>query len=92
MTAERLSEGQVQVFKIMRTENKNRLRPNAEVRHMDGDSVDKLNDKLGLFNPKDLEWLAWNWRSWNNLKMFKSRRLMVFGHYNHSLAILPTPE
>ena len=41
---------------------------------------------------KDLEWLAWNWRAWNNDKMFRSRRNLIFGYYNHSIGILPSPE
>ena len=59
---------------------------------MDGSQDESENDKLKLINPKDLEWLAWNWRIWNNQNMFKSRRLMVYGHFNRSLGILPTPE
>ena len=92
MNVEKELNGQKTVLKIRRTENRNRQRPNAEERHGDEDFVSRLGYKLGLINPKDLEWLAWNWRSWNNQKMFKSRRLMIFGHFNRSLGILPTPE
>ena len=59
---------------------------------MDGSQDESESDKLKLINPKDLEWLAWNHRTWNNQKSFRSRRLMVFAHFNHSLGILPTPE
>ena len=46
---------------------------------------------MGLLNQKDLEWLAWNWRGWNDQQRFRSRRLMMFGHCNHTLGLLPTP-
>ena len=36
--------------------------------------------------------MAWNWRAWNNDKMFGSRRNLIFGYYNHSIGILPSPE
>ena len=35
MIAESVKKGKILVFKIMRTENKNRLRPDAEKRHKD---------------------------------------------------------
>ena len=53
-------------FKIIRTVNNNRKRPDAEKRHEDKNPSNKFLDKFGILNSKDLEWLAWNWRSWNN--------------------------
>lgn len=44
-----------------------------------------------MLNPKDLEWLAWNWRAKCNETLYGSRRLMAFGQFNHNQAILPTP-
>ena len=35
MTAQIEKDGEIQVFKIMRTENKNRQRPDPESRHVD---------------------------------------------------------
>ena len=80
------------MFKILRTENKNRQRPDPESRFVDQESVDMHMDQLKLLNPKDLEWLAWNWRAWNNQRIFSLRRLMIFGYLNYSFEILPTPE
>lgn len=47
---------------------------------------------MELINTKDLEWLAWNWRSWNNAKKYKTRRNMVYANFNQNLSFLPTPE
>ena len=69
-----------------------RQRPNGSNRHQDGSDLDDDRDKLGLVNQKDLEWLAWNWRLMNDQKKFGSRARMVFGHFNRTQGILPTPE
>ena len=51
---------------IKRTLDNKRQRTDSEKRHQEN-SVSKIrSNNLGLFNNKDLEWLAWNWRSWNN--------------------------
>ena len=92
MVAEKNLKGAMRVLKIMRTENKNRKRPNATSRHADADQSSQQIDALQLINPKDLEWLAWNWRGWNNLQTFNSRLNMVFGYFNHTYGLLPSPE
>lgn len=46
----------------MRTIENQKLRPNSELRFQKNDGLCKEEDKLRLFNAKDLEWLAWNWR------------------------------
>ena len=84
--------GAVEEHNILRTENKNRKRAKGSKRHKDYAQDLDTSDVLKLLNNKDLEWLAWNWRGWNNQKMFGSRRLMVFGHFNISHDFLPTPE
>ena len=66
MVAEKMINGIKTEFKIMRTVNNNRQRPDAEKRHEDQDASNKFLDKFGILNSKDLEWLACNWRSWNN--------------------------
>lgn len=43
-------------------------------------------------NPKDLEWLAWNWRAWKNQNLFKSRVLMVFSCISYEFSYLPSPQ
>ena len=68
-------EGKEVFINIVRTKNKNRQRPQADSRHKDHDYKDlRESDELKLFNPKDLEWLAWNWRGWQNKKKFSSRK------------------
>lgn len=47
---------------------------------------------MKLFNSKDLEWLAWNWRLLKNMEQFDSRRQMIYGHFNHDIGLLPSPE
>lgn len=47
---------------------------------------------MNIINKKDLEWLAWNYRSFKNEKMFKTRDDMIFGHYNRNYSFLPSPE
>ena len=49
-------------------------------------------DRLNLFNSKDLEWLAWNWRQMMTEKMFQSRKQMVFENFNRFVPMLPSPE
>ena len=66
MVAEITKDGITLVFKIMRTQNKNRQRPDAELRHQELEEGHLNENQLGLLNPKDLEWLGWNWRGWNN--------------------------
>lgn len=44
-----------------------------------------------LFNKQDLEWLAWNWRAWMNIRKFNSRRNLIFEHFNRNQKFLPTP-
>ena len=66
MVAEKMINGIRTEFKIMRTVNNNRQRPDAEKRHEEIDCQNKFEDKFGILNAKDLEWLGWNWRSWNN--------------------------
>ena len=77
-------EGIVEQTTIRRTDDNKRSRPDAEKRQELSHSNDLNHDKLNLINNKDLEWLAWNWRAWINQKKFKSRRLMVFNHFNKS--------
>ena len=52
----------------------------------------ETDDKLRLINQKDLEWLAWNWRAWNNMTKHETRRAMVLYHLLHDQPFLPTPE
>ena len=66
MVAEITKDGITLVFKIMRTQNKNRQRPDAEMRHQELEEGHFNENQLELLNPKDLEWLGWNWRGWNN--------------------------
>ena len=54
--------------------------------------MDVKEDKLSLLNPKDLEWLAWNWRAWNNQRLFRSRAFMVFNYFNYNFSYLPSPQ
>lgn len=75
MTAERVNkDGQLIVVSISRTENKNRKRPDAEKRHINNGTIKKENDRLGLINNKNLEWLSWNWRLVNDQRKFTTRR------------------
>ena len=46
MIAEAKIDDQIKVLNIMRTENKNRQRPKAEERHMNGTQDESENDKL----------------------------------------------
>ena len=92
MTAEKKGNGVSRVFGLVRTQDNVRERPNGQNRHQDGSDLDEDRDKLGLINQKDLEWLAWNWRLMNDQKKFGSRARMVFGHFNRTQGILPTPE
>jgi len=62
------------------------------MRHQDGDKTLAEVDSLNLFNGKHLEWLAWNWRAYNNQKVFGSRTQIVYGHFNRTVGLLPTPE
>ena len=66
MVAVKIKDGVKTEFKVMRTINNNRQRPDAEKRHEDHDDQNRFLDKFRMINSKDLEWLAWNWRSWNN--------------------------
>ena len=51
---------------IMGTQNKNRQRPGAELRQQELEGGHLNENQLELLNPKDLGWLGWNWRGWNN--------------------------
>ena len=84
--------GQIIVHNIMRTQNNNRLRPDGSERYRYVDEQSESNDKLNLINKKDLEWLAWNWRAWNNMTKYKDRKAMVFGHFIKDQQLLPSPE
>ena len=66
MVAEKENDGIKTEYKIMRTVNNNRQRLDAEKRHEEIDGPNIFQDKFGILNAKDLEWLGWNWRSWNN--------------------------
>ena len=66
MVAVKIKDGVKTELKIIRTINNKRQRPNAEKRHEDQDDQNSFQDKFGMINSKDLEWLAWNCRSWNN--------------------------
>ena len=86
---------EMKVFKIRRTDNNKRVRPNAERRHLGslnglGDS--SQDNRLNLINMKDLEWLAWNWRLKHYEEVFTSRKQTVFENFNRSLPLLPSPE
>lgn len=75
MTAERVNkDGQLIIVSISRTENKNRKRPDAKNRHNYNGTIENENDRLGLINNKNLEWLAWNWRLVNDQRKFTTRR------------------
>ena len=86
------SDGTVKKWKIQRTKYNNRRRPDADARHHYDGVGQKIEDKFGLFNNKDLEWLAWNWRIHYNMDLFETKSRMVFGHFNFNLGMLPTPE
>ena len=81
MTVTKYVDGADRIFKIKRTDNKNRGRPNASERFISYNASNDKFDKLGLINSKDLEWIAWNWRAWNNTTWFNSRKEMVFGYF-----------
>ena len=85
--------GTVTKVEIRRSDNNDRKRPNGEHRHsiMSTDDISDL-DKLKLLNSKDLEWLAWNWRIIYNQSMFSCKRHIIFGHYNQTIGLLPSPE
>lgn len=85
-------DGTVQVVQIKRTDNKNRLREDSD--RMSGNITVVTSDKnnLNLINSKHLEWLAWNWRAWNNQNQFKNRRVMVFQYFNYNMSYLPAPS
>ena len=77
---------------IRRTENNKRERPDPETRHQENSIVADKEDKLKLLNPKDLEWLAWNWRAWLNQKSYTSRRKMVYSNFLTNSQYLPSPQ
>lgn len=79
----------VEEIPFKRTESNERARPDSSKRHQDEIVSSKDDNELNLFNSKDLEWLAWNWRAWYNQKNFKTRRSMAFGHINQDLCFLP---
>ena len=78
-------------LKIKRTDNRIRQRANADSRQKGDEVVVGGENDLKLFNVKDLEWLAWNFRAWNNLRKFNSRREMIFSYLNYAQAMLPSP-
>ncbi len=76
----------------MRTENNVRERPDGDERHANVKVIIWESDALELVNPKEFEWLAWNYRAFVNSMMSKSRKNMVFRHFNRTYAFLPSPE
>ena len=62
----------------MRTVNNKRERSDGAERYSSTGVVIFERDDLKLVNPKEFEWLAWNYRAFINTVMFLSRRNMVF--------------
>ena len=62
----------------MRTKKNERERPDGDERHNSTKAIRWEGDDLKLLNPKEFEWLAWNYRAFINTIRFKSRRNMVF--------------
>ena len=62
----------------MRTVNNKRERSDGGERYSSTKVAIFERDDLKLVNPKEFEWLAWNYRAFINTVMFISRRNMVF--------------
>ena len=69
---------QWEIVKIKRTDNKNRIRPDGSDRHQAFNSRSEITDKLSLIDDRDIEWLAWNYRSYKYSQMFDSKSNMIF--------------
>ena len=93
MAAEvKLEDGTTKLIKINRKKTNKRMRPNPEERFRElGNEVANL-DVLNLINSKDLEWMAWNWRTMNFQLNFFSRKNMVYELFHRYWAMLPSPE
>lgn len=74
---------------IERTDNKNRERPDAQNRH--GGNFGAYSN-LGLYDLRDFEYMAWNYRAYKNGLKFKSKEVMIIQMFNENFSYLPTPE
>lgn len=88
----RLKDGTIEKVQIERANQNIRERPDGKNRHAEIAEKHKNFDSLRLLNSKDLEWLAWNWRAYKNDMKFKSRKQMVYSHFNNDIPFLPSPN
>ena len=85
MVVERETEDGLQFeTAIKRTETNKRERPDADDRFGSNQEVSRESRDLNLYNFKDFEWIAWNYRAWINQTKYSSRKTMVFNHFNIS--------
>jgi len=74
---------------IERTDNKNRERPDAQNRHAENFGADS---NLDLYDLRDIENMAWNYRAHKNGMKFESKEAMTIQMFNENFSYLPTPE
>ena len=73
----------MQTSQIKRTKLFNeRNRPDAASRHQIYQYFGVPDDRLDIINPKDLEWLSWNWVISKNNQKYESRKHMVYAIFN----------
>lgn len=76
---------------IQRTDNKNRERPDAHQRHSTS-TLGQSNSNLNLVDFRDIEWLAWNYRTHKSQTKFESKKDMVAQMFNRTFSFLPSGE
>ena len=55
------NNGSINEIRIMRTVNNERERPDGDERHNSAKAIRWEKDDLKLMNPKNFEWLGWNY-------------------------------
>ena len=80
----------VEEFTIHRTDNKDRIRPNADKRHNPKMDMDTSISVLDLVDDRDFEWLAWNYRTYKFEQMFVSKKDMIFQMFSKTFSFLPS--
>lgn len=86
----RNDDGYISNIRIKRTESNQKHRPQPNNRFQTNLTTQIDDNTLDLFNMKDLEWLAWNWRALINEKKFSSRKKMVYENFNRSVPMMPS--
>ena len=86
----RNDEGFIENVRIKRTDGNQKYRPQPNNRFHANVQTSINDNKLDLFNMKDLEWLAWNWRAMINEKKYASRKKMVYENFNRSVPMMPS--